>query len=79
MAADDENQPKSDLPPPSSAHPCMVDHPAEANVKQVSLGNGETAVQDSQPSNKDKLPGIDINQRVGSVGTTVDALEGGCI
>ena len=55
-------------------------HPAEsgeANIEQVSPGNGETTVQGSQPSNKDKLLGIDVSQRVGSVETTVDALDGG--
>ncbi len=63
-----------------SAHPCIVDHPAasgEASVDKVRLGNGETTVQDSQPSNKDKLPEIDVSQGVGLVETTLDALEGG--
>ena len=56
-----------------SAHPCMVDPPAASKVR---LGDGETTVQDSQLSNEDKLPGIDVSQQVGLVETTVDIPEG---
>ena len=82
-----ENQaPEVERPLPSvarhpSAHPCIVDHPAaaseEANVAKVRLRNDETTVQDSQPSNKDRLPEIDVSQRATLVETTLDALEGG--
>ena len=81
-----ENQaPEVERPLPSvagqpSVHPCIIDHPAasgEANVNEARLRNDDTAVQDPQPSNKDRLPVIDVSQRVGLVETTLDTLEGG--